>query len=157
LDSALAGVSHWAAKQMGLPSLSDLETDGSFPSWFWQGWWSNALQDMYGYTRNALKVTRQVLLHSADVAPNLVGKYSEAVKRWEDATLVEDPALAMRLLDQSAADALEIQRQLPMRTHFPFEHYMAMFAPLLLPLLLPFLVSLLREIKRYKVKTTKTE
>jgi uncharacterized protein YaiL (DUF2058 family) len=157
LDSALAGVSQWAARQMGLPSLSDLETDGSFPSWFWQGWWSNALQDLHGCTRNALEVTRQVLLHSADVAPSLVGKYSEAVKRWEDASVVvEDPSLTMRLLDQSAADALEIQRQLPMRTHFPVEHYLAIFAPLLFPLLLPFLTSLFREIKRYKVKTTKT-
>jgi hypothetical protein len=156
LDRALAGVSQWAARQMGLPSLSDLETDGSFPSWFWQGWWSNTLQDLHGRTRNALKVTRQVLLHSADVAPNLVGKYSEAVKRWEDVTIAEDPSQVMRLLDQSAADALEIQRQLPMRTHFPFEHYLAILAPLLLPLVIPFLTSLLREIKRYKVKTTKT-
>jgi hypothetical protein len=156
LDSALAGVSQWAARKMGLPSLSDLETDGSFPSWFWQGWCSNALQDLHGFTRDALKVTRQVLLHSADVAPHLVAQYSEAVKRWEDATVADDPFLAMRLLDQSTAGALGIQRQLPMRTHFPFEHYLAIFAPLLFPLLIPFLTSLVREINRYKVKTTKT-
>ena len=156
LDNALTGVSQWAARQMGMPSMSDLETDGSFPSWFWQGWWSNVLEDLHGRTRIALKVTRQVLLHSADVAPHLVGRYSEAVKLWEDATIAEDPSLATRLLDQSAAAALEIQRQLPMRTHFPVEHYLAIFAPLLLPLLLPFFTSLVREIKRYKVKTTKT-
>ena len=156
LDNALAGVSQWAARQMGMPSLSELETDGSFPSWFWEGWWSNVLQDLHGRTRIALKVTRQVLLHSADVAPHLVGRYSEVVKLWEDARIAEDPSLAMRLLDQSAAGALEIQRQLPMRMHFPYEHYLAIFAPLLLPLLLPFFTSFVREIKRYKVKTTKT-
>ena len=45
-----------------------------------------------------------------------------------------------------------LHKIIPLKKHFPWEHFLAMFAPLLFPLLLPFMISLIRERKRYKSK-----
>ena len=55
-------------------------------------------------------------------------------------------------LEESLRKVKSIPMFIPLKKHFPWEHYMAMFAPLLFPLFLPFVISLIRERKRYKTK-----
>jgi hypothetical protein len=59
---------------------------------------------------------------------------------------------ALESLDKSLAEShlLLTDPALMEPLDLSYDHYLAIFAPLLFPLLLPFLVGLIREVKRYR-------
>ena len=70
----------------------------------------------------------------------------------DDAVTLTDLDMIVLQLEKSIAISQSIPIFIPLKKHFPWEHFLAMFAPLLFPLLLPFFISLIRERKRYYAK-----
>ena len=152
-------------------------SDGSFPDWYLEQWYWDLLHDLYPQAVTSIQRTHFILVHATDASSTIVHLYLDSLHRLETVAktyldlqeqwLEEENSSSSSMLgmletmklslDQIIQDMETIQQQLPLRTIFPIQHYLAIFAPLLFPLLLPFIMSWIRERKRYRDKINKKE
>jgi hypothetical protein len=149
---------------LGLPSNTDdsnmaisIDSDGSFPAWYLERYWQASVTKLSHKVRQDLDRVRHLLL--------LRGGEED----WEIFSPRDDDddgstATTTTSLQQVHDDWFQLHQRMlrqvqetTVDTHFPLEHYAAIFAPLLFPLLIPFLASLVKEWKRFREKKNKKE
>jgi hypothetical protein len=138
---------------LGMPSIADsraikIDSDGSFPTWYLEQYWHSSVTKLSHKVRHDFdRVRRLLLLRGGGEDWDLPTNNGSTVTSLQQVDYDDWFQLHRRMLRQV--------QETTVVTHFPLEHYAAIFAPLLFPLLIPFLASLVKEWKRYREKKTK--
>jgi hypothetical protein len=121
-------------------------------------WWQQLVHDTHE------RATHQVLrtLDTLQTSSFKVAITHEVAQRWSKSMELVDLGLqhamkgdylsALERLDESLTESQSLLTDpaLMEPLDFSYDHYLAIFAPLLFPLLLPLLAGLIREVKRYR-------
>jgi hypothetical protein len=142
---------------LGLPSNTNsmaisIDADGSFPAWYLERYWQASVTTLSHKVRQDLdRVRHLLLLRGGEEDLDFFLTRDDDGSTTTSLQQVHDDwfQLHQRMLRQVQETTVE--------THFPLEHYAAIFAPLLFPLLIPFLASLVKEWKRFREKKNKKE